>query len=441
MFYEQRLRMTDKKLKIALHTLGCKLNFSESSTIARQFETQGYERVPFTEKADIYVVNSCTVTQNADKKCRQAVRKIYKQNPDAFVAVVGCYAQVDGEAVATIPGVDAVFGVNDKFKLLEFVDNLEKNKEAKLYSCEIDDVEHFDAAFSSGDRTRSFLKVQDGCDYACTYCIIPKARGKSRNNDIVHTIAQAQEVAKLGYKEIVLTGVNIGDFGRSTGENFIDLIEALDQVEGIERYRISSIEPNLLSHSIIEFVAQSKRFLPHFHIPLQSGNDQILAKMKRRYNRTLFADRIQKIKQTLPNAFIGVDVIVGFPGESDADFLDTYNFLESLEVSFLHVFSYSDRPNTPTASMTDKVYKQEIARRSKKLHELSEIKHRYFYSQNIGKEETVLFEAQQNKGFMHGFTSNYLKVECAYDEKLVNRLAKVHLLSIKENSSFEIKLV
>jgi threonylcarbamoyladenosine tRNA methylthiotransferase MtaB len=333
--------------KVAFHTLGCKLNFSESSTIARDFTEKGYKRVSFSEHADVYVINTCTVTDMADKKCKQAVKKVIRQNPNAVVAVIGCYAQLKPEEIKNIDGVDIVLGANEKFKLFQYIENKDNIMEPVIHSCEIDSVTQFDSAYSSGDRTRSFLKVQDGCNYPCTYCTIPNARGKSRNDSIENTIKQAQEIAAKGFKEIILTGVNIGDFGRTTDETFFDLIKELDKVDGIERYRISSIEPNLLNDEILEFVANSKKFLPHFHIPLQSGSNDILALMKRRYNREKFANRVEKIKQLMPNAFIGVDVIVGFPGETDEKFMETYQFIELLDISFLHVFSYSVRSGTP----------------------------------------------------------------------------------------------
>ncbi len=422
--------------KVAFQTLGCKLNFSETSTIARDFTGEGYERVQFNEKADVYVINTCTVTGQADKKCRQAVKKVSKQNPDAVIAVIGCYAQLKPDEISNIPGVDIVLGANEKQKLFNFIEKYEQEHNPIYHSCEINDVDTFDAAYSSGDRTRSFLKVQDGCDYPCTYCTIPKARGKSRNGTIQQIVSQAQEIAAKGYKEIILTGVNIGDFGKSTGENFYELIQALDRVEGIERYRISSIEPNLLSDEIIEFTVQSKKFLPHFHIPLQSGSNEILKQMKRRYNRERFANRVQKIKQLIPDAFIGVDVIVGFPGETEEYFNETYDFLSSLDVSFLHVFSYSERPGTESAKMKGKNNAKTIAQRSKLLHELSEQKHKAFYNRFLNTEHKVLFEAKNNRGRMHGFTENYLKVEVPYNKNLINTIKTVQLTKLIEPELF-----
>ncbi len=425
-----------KNKKVAFQTLGCKLNFSESSTIARDFTEKGFSRVKFNEKANVYVINTCTVTDQADKKCRQAVKKITRQNPNAMVAVVGCYAQIKPDEISNIPGVNIVLGANEKFQLFKFIEEFEKEKTPISHSCEINDVEQFDAAYSSGDRTRSFLKIQDGCDYPCTYCTIPKARGKSRNDTVKKTVEQAIKIAVSGYKEIILTGVNIGDFGKSTGESFIELIQQLDKIKGIERYRISSIEPNLLSDEIISFVANSQKFLPHFHIPLQSGSNEILRLMKRRYNRERFASRIKKIKELIPNAFIGVDVIVGFPGETDDLFNKTFLFLESLDISFLHVFSYSERPGTGSVNMSGKNLAKVITERSKALHQLSDQKHQSFYKKNIGSEQKILIEAKNNQGKMYGFTENYLKVELEYEKGLVNQIKSVNLIKLKEPELF-----
>ncbi len=425
-----------KNKKVAFQTLGCKLNFSESSTIARDFTEKGFSRVKFNEKANVYVINTCTVTDQADKKCRQAVKKITRQNPNAMVAVVGCYAQIKPDEISNIPGVNIVLGANEKFQLFKFIEEFQKERTPISHSCEIDEVEKFDAAYSSGDRTRSFLKVQDGCDYKCTYCTIPNARGKSRNDTIKKTVDQAIKIAVSGYKEIILTGVNIGDFGKSTGESFIELIQQLDKIKGIERYRISSIEPNLLSDEIISFVANSQKFLPHFHIPLQSGSNEILRLMKRRYNRERFASRIKKIKELIPNAFIGVDVIVGFPGETDDLFNKTFLFLESLDISFLHVFSYSERPGTGSVNMSGKNLAKVITERSKALHQLSDQKHQSFYKKNIGSEQKILIEAKNNQGKMYGFTENYLKVELEYKKGLVNQIKSVNLIKLKEPELF-----
>ena len=422
--------------KVAFQTLGCKLNFSESSTIARDFTEKGFSRVKFNQKADVYVINTCTVTNQADKKCRQAVKKIAKQNPNAVVAVIGCYAQLKPDEISNIPGVNIVLGANEKFQLFKFIDEFEKGKIPINHSCEINEVEQFDAAYSSGDRTRSFLKIQDVCDYPCTYCTIPRARGKSRNDTVKKTVEQAIKIAESGYKEIILTGVNIGDFGKSTGESFLELIQRLDKIKGIERYRISSIEPNLLSDEIINFVASSQKFLPHFHIPLQSGSNEILRLMKRKYNRERFASRIKNIKELIPNAFIGVDVIVGFPGETDDLFKKTFLFLESLDISFLHVFSYSERPGTGSVDISGKNSSKIITERSKALHQLSDQKHHSFYKKNIGSEQKILIEAKNNNGKMYGFTENYLKVELDYNEKLINKLKQVKLSDLKTPNLF-----
>jgi len=416
-------------LKVAFHTLGCKLNFSETSTIAREFKQKGFERVNFGEPADVIVLNTCTVTEFADKKCEQAIAKAKKQSPNAFIAVTGCYAQSDAEKISKLPGVDIVLGMNEKFNIFQHVSNFTKiESEAEVHSCETSDIKSFDGAFSSGDRTRSFLKVQDGCDYPCTYCKIPSVRGKSRNKSISATVKDAQLIANEGFKEIILTGVNIGDFGKTTGESFFDLIKALDVVEGIERIRISSVEPNLLTDEIIDFCKESNKFLPHFHIPLQSGSNKILREMKRRYNRERFADRVQKIKSVMPESFIGVDVIVGFPGETDDDFNETYTFLESLDISFLHVFSYSVRSGTPAADMQDMVRREVIVKRSERLHNLSTTKQRAFYDNNIGQIRPVLWESKNAGGKMFGFTDNYIKTETNFDKLLINRTIKVKLI-------------
>ncbi len=417
--------------KVAFHTLGCKLNFSETSTIARTFSEKGYERVKFGEPADIVLLNTCSVTETADKKCRQAIKKAKAKSENTFIAVTGCFAQLQTEKIAKIPGVDIVLGIKDKFKIFDHINNFEKQKTSNIYSCEISEVSEFDGAFSLSDRTRSFLKIQDGCDYPCAYCTIPKARGKSRNTTINETIKNAEKIAEAGIKEIILTGVNVGDFGRSTGENFFDLIKELDKVKGISRYRISSIEPNLLTDEIIEFTSKYEKFLPHFHIPLQSGSNKILSLMKRRYKKELFAEKINKIRKTIPQAFIGVDVIVGFPGETDNDFQETYKFLENSDISFIHVFSYSDRPGTKSISMEGKINPAEIKKRSKKLHELSEQKHFKFYKSNIDTIQNVLYE--QKKGdFIFGFTENYIKVRSKFNENLINKIKNVKIIRITE---------
>ena len=426
--------------KVSFHTLGCKLNFSETSTIAREFSTKGFEKVKFGDQSDVIVINTCTVTGIADKKCRQAIKKAKKISPDAFIAVTGCYAQAESDKISKIPGVDVVLGMNEKFNLFKHIDSFEKREQAVVYSCETSDIENFDAAFSSGDRTRSFLKVQDGCDYPCTYCTIPNVRGKSRSDTVDKTVLQAKEIAEKGFKEVILTGVNIGDFGTGTNETFFDLIKALDKVEGIERYRISSIEPNLITDEIIEFTIKSKKFLPHFHIPLQSGSDKILKLMKRRYNTDLFRNKIERINELIPNAFLGIDVIVGFPGETDEEFNETYSFLESLDISFLHVFSYSVRPGTPAEKMPVQVPGYIIKKRSQALHQLSDIKHAAFYKRFVNTEHKVLFEGAKHKESMYGFTENYIKVEHPFDEKLVNQIAGFQILGINETGHAEGKI-
>ena len=421
--------------KVAFQTLGCKLNFSETSTVARLFESKGYERVGFNEKADIYIINTCSVTAQAERKCRTAIKKVQKINKEAFVAVIGCYAQLKPKDIIEIDGVDLVLGANEKFNLFSYIKSLKKKKTPEIHSCEIDDVDLFLPAFSSNDRTRSFLKVQDGCDYECTYCTIPKARGKSRNQTIAKTVEVAKQAIESGVKEIILTGVNTGDFGRSTNENFTDLVKELDKLDGINRYRISSIEPNLITDEIIDFVAHSKSFLPHFHIPLQSGCNKILAKMQRRYKRELYAEKVAKIKEVMSNASIGVDVIVGFPGETDENFKSTYDFINGLDISYLHVFSYSERPGTKSITIKDKVSGDKIQERSKKLHILSDKKIRYFYEQNLNKEVSVLFESSSNKEKMFGFSENYLKIEQDFDEQFINKVVKVKTIKINENGN------
>lgn len=422
-------------MKVSFHTLGCKLNFSETSTIARSFAEQGFERVKFGELSDVILINTCTVTGTADKKCRQAIKKAEKKSPKAFIIVTGCYAQLQAEKIAQISGVDAVLGMNEKFDFFKYFNNFEKKKKPEIYSCKVQETEKYNSAYSSGDRTRSFLKIQDGCDYPCTYCTIPKARGKSRNKSIKKTLTDVRKIAKLGYKEIILTGVNIGDFGKSTNENFTDLLKKINKINGIERYRISSIEPNLLHDEIIEFVANSDKFLPHFHIPLQSGSNKLLKLMKRRYKRETFARRIEKINKLIPFAFIGVDVIVGFPDETDEDFNETYNFLSKLDISFLHVFSYSERYGTPAAKMKNKVKKEIISQRSKKLHYLSNIKHRNFYEKNLNTKRKVLFEKTKINNSMFGFTDNYIKVEITYNELFANKIKEIYLGKINENGN------
>lgn len=412
--------------KVAVYTLGCKLNFSESSTLARSFEEAGYARVDFEDAPDVFVINTCSVTENADKKCKQLVRKAKEINPSGYVAIVGCYAQLKPEEIAKIPGVNMVLGANEKFKLVEEVEANFGLEEQVVKNESIKHALTFHPSFSAGDRTRSFLKIQDGCDYFCTFCTIPLARGKSRNASIAETLNQAKKLVDSPVREVVLTGVNIGDFGQGGNETFFQLIQALDTLEGIDRFRISSIEPNLLSNEIIDFcLKQSQRFMPHFHIPLQSGSDRILKLMRRKYDRNLFQNRVEHIKSVNPDCCIGVDVIVGFPGESDEDFRETMDFLQSLDVSYLHVFTYSERANTTAVKLGDPVPMHVRKDRSKQLHWLSDRKKQQFYHSQLGKHLTVLFEQEEDEGKMYGFTENYLKVERPFDASLVNQLVSV----------------
>lgn len=428
--------------KVAFYTLGCKLNFSETSTIGRLFTDAGYAVVEFTAGADVYVINTCSVTDHADKKCRKVVKEALKYSPNAYITIVGCYAQLKPTEIAEIEGVDMVLGAAEKFRIVEFISDLTKNPKAVVHQQNIEKVNHnFIAAYSIGDRTRTFLKVQDGCDYPCTYCTIPLARGGSRSDTIENVVNRATQIAASGVKEIVLTGVNLGDFGIREGQRqdkFFDLVKALDEVEGIERIRISSIEPNLLSNEIIEFVATSKRFVPHFHIPLQSGSNKILGLMKRRYQRELYTERVAKIKAVMPNCCIGVDVIVGFPGETHEDFLDTYQFLNELDISYLHVFTYSEREQTEAAEMKGKVAGSTRFDRNKMLHILSDKKRRAFYQSQIGATAQVLFEDDQKNGFMHGFTKNYVKVKAKYDPIMVNELKEVKLVELLADGEVEV---
>ena len=422
--------------KVAFYTLGCKLNFAETSTIARSFEEDGYIRVDFDDPADIYVINTCSVTENADKQFKQIVRKALKTNPKAFLAAVGCYAQLKPEELASVDGVDLVLGAKEKFNITQYIDDLTKNNEGIVHSCEISETDFYVGSYSIGDRTRAFLKVQDGCDYKCTYCTIPMARGISRSDTIENILSNAKKISDKGIKEIVLTGVNIGDYGKGEFGNkkhehtFLELVQALDKVEGIERLRISSIEPNLIKDETIDFIAQSKSFVPHFHIPLQSGSNEILKKMKRRYLRELYVSRVAKIREVMPDACIGVDVIVGFPGETDEHFLETYHFLNDLDISYLHVFTYSERDNTEAVLMEGVVPDAVRAKRSKMLRGLSAKKRNAFYESQLGKEKTVLFESDNKQGYIHGFTENYLKVKTPWDPALVNTLHKVKLTKI-----------
>ncbi|MFJ1321600.1 tRNA (N(6)-L-threonylcarbamoyladenosine(37)-C(2))-methylthiotransferase MtaB [Capnocytophaga canis] len=426
----------ENKKKVAFYTLGCKLNFSETSTIARSFENEGYQRVDFEDFADIYIINTCSVTENADKQFKQIVRKALKINDKAFVAAVGCYAQLKPAELAAVHGVDLVLGAKEKFDITQYIDDLTKNNEGQVHSCEISETDFYVGSYSIGDRTRAFLKVQDGCDYKCTYCTIPMARGISRSDTIENILKNAQKISEQGIKEIVLTGVNIGDYGKGEFGNkkhehtFLDLVQALDKVKGIERLRISSIEPNLLKDETIEFVARSKAFVPHFHVPLQSGSNYILKKMKRRYLRELYVSRVAKIKEVMPHACIGVDVIVGFPGETDELFLETYHFLSELDISYLHVFTYSERDNTEAVLMDGVVPDEVRAKRSKMLRGLSAKKRNNFYVNQLGTERTVLFEGENKQGYIHGFTENYVKVKTPWNPELVNTLRRVKLTKI-----------
>ncbi|GGX14905.1 tRNA (N(6)-L-threonylcarbamoyladenosine(37)-C(2))-methylthiotransferase MtaB [Aquimarina muelleri] len=425
--------------KVAFYTLGCKLNFSETSTIARDFTKEGFDRVDFSENADIYVINTCSVTENADKRFKTIVKQAQKINPEAFVAAVGCYAQLKPEELASVDGVDLVLGATEKFKITDYINDLSKNEFGEVHSCEIEEADFYVGSYSIGDRTRAFLKVQDGCDYKCTYCTIPLARGISRSDTLGNVLKNAKEISEKGIKEIVLTGVNIGDYGKGEFGNkkhehtFFDLVQALDKVDGIERLRISSIEPNLLKNETIDFVANSRTFVPHFHIPLQSGNDAVLKLMRRRYLSNLYVDRVNKIKEVMPHACIGVDVIVGFPGETDDLFLDTYNFLSQLEISYLHVFTYSERDNTVAAKLEGVVAADVRKKRSKMLRGLSVKKRRAFYESQIGTERTVLFESENKEGYIYGFTENYVKVKMPWNPGYVNTVHKVYLTAIDDD--------
>lgn len=431
--------------KVAFYTLGCKLNFSETSTIARSFSEEGFERVEFNEMAQIYVINTCSVTENADKRFKSIVKKALKVNPEAFVIAVGCYAQLKPQELADVNGVDLVLGASEKFKVTSYLNDLlvtEPKREGQsgtIHSCEIEETDFYVGSYSIGDRTRAFLKVQDGCDYKCTFCTIPLARGISRSDALQNVLNNAAEISAKGIKEIVLTGVNIGDYGKGEFGNkkhehtFFELCEALDEVRGIERLRISSIEPNLLKNETIDFVSKSRTFVPHFHIPLQSGSNDLLKLMRRRYQKELYADRVQKIKSVMPHACIGVDVIVGFPGETEERFLETYHFLNELEISYLHVFTYSERDNTVAAEMADAVPLKVRQKRSKMLRGLSAKKRRAFYESQLGTQRTVLFEGENKEGYIHGFTENYVKVKAPWNPELVNKLHDITLESIDED--------
>ncbi len=435
---QQAERMENRK-KVAFYTLGCKLNFSETSTIARSFQDEGFDRVDFEDAADIYVINTCSVTENADKQFKQIVKKALKKNDKAFVAAVGCYAQLKPEELAAVDGVDLVLGATEKFKITDYINDLSKNDMGEVHSCEIAEADFYVGSYSIGDRTRAFLKVQDGCDYKCTYCTIPLARGISRSDTLENVLKNAAEISAQNIKEIVLTGVNIGDYGKGEFGNkkhehtFYELVQELDKVAGIERLRISSIEPNLLKNETIDFVAQSRTFVPHFHIPLQSGSNDILKLMRRRYMREVYTERVERIRKVMPHACIGVDVIVGFPGETDEHFLETYNYLNSLDISYLHVFTYSERDNTPAAEMDGVVPLNVRSKRSKMLRGLSVKKRRAFYESQLGNTLTVLFEGENKEGYIHGFTENYVKVKAPWNPELVNTLHKVTLTKIDDD--------
>jgi threonylcarbamoyladenosine tRNA methylthiotransferase MtaB len=427
--------------KVAFYTLGCKLNYSETSTLSRKFEDKGYQKVAFTETPDIFIINTCSVTENADKKCHKIVREARAISPNAYVAIIGCYAQLKPKEIAEIPGVDAVLGASEKFQLVELLDGFVRPVTPVVMASDIEKANKFNTSYSMSDRTRTFLKVQDGCDYSCAFCTIPLARGSSRSDSIENIVASARQIALGGVKEIVITGVNTGDFGLQNGvrtERFLDLVKALDEVDGINRFRISSVEPNLLHDEILTFVASSNRFVPHFHVPLQSGSNKILKLMRRRYQRELYASRVATIKALMPHACIGVDVIVGFPGETHEDFLETYQFLNELNISYLHVFTYSERENTVAINLPGVVPQKERAERSRMLHSLSDKKRRAFYEEHIGQSFKVLFEYDIEEGYMHGFTENYIRVRAKYDPVLVNEIVPITLTGISENGIAEV---
>ncbi len=428
--------MSDRQLKVAFHTLGCKLNFAESSSMGREMEKGNFRKVPFNEDADIYVIHGCTVTETADKKCRQMIKRTVRRAPDALIVVAGCYAQLRYNEIAKIPGVDLILGTNEKFNIREYLQNIKKRPVPEIHNCEKNDMILFNPSYSGTDRTRSFLKIQDGCDYNCSYCTIPVARGKSRNQTIADCIKEANEIASEGIKEIVLTGVNIGDFGKTTDESFYDLLKELTTVRGIERYRISSVEPNLLSDEIIKLVASGEKLLPHFHIPLQSGSDKILATMRRRYRRELFRSKVEKIREYMPLAGIGADVIAGFPGETEEDFNDTYNFLDSLDISYLHVFNYSRRKGTDAAEMGNHVDSMTRQIRSKKLQALSDKKRTAFKNKCTGSSVNILWEREDKPGMTGGFTENYIRVYTAYDSRLEGQITSHILHDTDENGNF-----
>ena len=427
--------------RVSFHTLGCKLNFSESSTLAREFERGGYQRVEPSEATDVAVINSCSVTEHADKKCRNIIRKIHRRNPNAIIAVTGCYAQLKPGDIAAIEGVDIVLGNNNKGDLFRRVEELQQKGKAEVYSCSVEEMTRFYAAYSSGDRTRSFLKVQDGCDYKCAYCTIHYARGASRNIPISEIVEEAKEIVAAGQKEIVITGVNTGDFGRTTGEKFIDLLRALDEVEGVERYRISSIEPNLITDEIIELCAKSSKFVPHFHIPLQSGSTRILGLMRRRYTAERYRERIAKIRELMPDSFLGVDVIVGFPGEGEEEFMETYRLLEEVGASFLHIFPFSERPGTPAVEMPNKVQSRIATERVERLEELSNRLYKAFAERYLGSIREVLFESTDHNGLMYGYTDNYLRVAAPYDTTCINTICSVRLVAFDNDGNISSEIV
>lgn len=435
------------KKKVAFYTLGCKLNFSETSTIARDFEHENFDRVDFSEYADVYVINTCSVTENADKRFKSIVKQAQKANPEAFIIAIGCYAQLQPKTLADVHGVDLVLGATEKFKITDYLNDLTKKEVGAVHSCAIEEADFYVGSYSFGDRTRAFLKVQDGCDYKCTYCTIPLARGISRSDTLSNVLKNAREITQKGIKEIVLTGVNIGDYGKGEFGNkkhehtFFELVQALDEVEGLERVRISSIEPNLLKNETIDFVAQSNNFVPHFHVPLQSGSNHLLKLMRRRYMKELYVDRVARIKSKMPNACIGVDVIVGFPGETDELFLETYTFLSNLDISYLHVFSYSERPNTVAATLDGKVPKAVRSKRSKMLRGLSAKKRRAFYESQLGSIQNVLFEGENKEGYIHGFTRNYVKVKAPWNPNLVNTIHEVALKEIDQDGLVRFEFV
>ncbi|MCB0762453.1 MAG: tRNA (N(6)-L-threonylcarbamoyladenosine(37)-C(2))-methylthiotransferase MtaB [Flavobacteriales bacterium] len=427
--------------KVAFYTLGCKLNFAETSTIGRQLQEEGFARVEFEETPDVYVINTCSVTEQANKKCRNIVGRALRINPSAYIVVIGCYAQLKPEEILEIPGVDLVLGAKEKFELPSYLEDLEKKAQGQMVTHEIKQTREFVPSFSQGDRTRSFMKVQDGCNYFCSFCTIPLARGRSRSATIAETMAEARKVAATESRELVLTGVNIGDFGTAHGETFLELVQELDTLEGIDRIRISSIEPNLLSDEIIDFCSTAKRFVPHFHIPLQSGSDEILKKMRRRYLSELYRNRVAQIRQTMPGACIGVDVIVGFPGETDERFNETLELLKELDVNYFHVFTYSERPNTTAVRMYEIVPVEERRRRNHVLRMLSEKKKRAFYESNVGRHTVALMEAHNDEGWMYGFTENYIKVKLPYDAALVNKLVDVEIKGIDSDCQAEAQLL